>query len=161
MAEAVESALASGGVIILITAAGGAFGAMLKTAQLGEAIQNTVGASAVSGYALLFFAFGIASLIKFAQGSSTAAMIVASGMIAAMIGPHSLSCHPVYLAMAIGSGSLVGSWMNDSGFWIFSKMGGIEEMQSLRSWSVVMAVVGVTAMAVTVTLAALLPMVPK
>ncbi|QNN21368.1 gluconate permease [Planctomycetales bacterium ZRK34] len=160
MAESIESALAAGGVIILITAAGGAFGAMLKAAGLGEAVQQTFGDTATSGLGLLFFAFGMASLIKIAQGSSTAATIVASGMIAAMIGPDSLTCHPVYLALAIGSGSLVGSWMNDSGFWIFTKMGGINEVQALRSWSVLLALIGIVAMAGTVTLAIVLPMGP-
>lgn len=158
MAESIESALAAGGVIILITAAGGAFGGMLQAAKIDDAMQHYFGATATGGLGLLFFAFGMASVIKIAQGSSTAAMIVASGMIAAMIGPDSLSCHPVYLALAIGSGSLVGSWMNDSGFWIFTKMGGLDEVAALRSWSVLLALVGVAAMAATVTLAIVLPM---
>ncbi|MBI1370088.1 MAG: gluconate permease [Planctomycetes bacterium] len=159
LAHTIEAALMSGGVIILITAAGGAFGAMLKAAQLGEAVEHAFGKTATAGIPLLLFAFGIASLIKFAQGSSTAAMIITSGMIAAMITPGSLTFHPVYLALAIGSGSLVGSWMNDSGFWIYSKMGGLTELESLKSWTPLLAICGLTSGIVTIILAFVYPMV--
>ena len=70
-------------------------------------------------------------------------------------------CHitpVVYLALTIGAGSLVGSWMNDSGFWIYCKMGALTEREALRSWTVLLIVLGVTAMVVTVLFAALLPM---
>jgi GntP family gluconate:H+ symporter len=158
MAASIEHALMSGGVIILITAAGGAFGGMLKEAQLGDAIRQMFGDSAASGLPLLFLAFGVASLIKFAQGSSTSAMIVTSGMIAAMLTPSALTVNPVYLALSIGSGSLVGSWMNDSGFWIFTKMGVLTEVESLKSWTPLLAIIGITSMITTVILAMLLPM---
>ncbi len=149
----------SGGVIILITAAGGAFGAMLKEAQLAPAIQQLFGQSVAGGLGMLIMAFCLASLIKFAQGSSTAAMIVTAGMFSAMLPESSLGFHPVYLATSIGSGALVGSWMNDSGFWIFSRMGGLSEWDTLRTWSVLLAVIGLVSMAMTLLLAILLPMV--
>ena len=69
----VERALMSGGLIILITSAGGAFGAMLQAAQIGPAIQALFGESQSAGALLLFLGFAIASLLKFAQGSSTVA----------------------------------------------------------------------------------------
>jgi hypothetical protein len=81
-----------------------------------------------------------------------------AGTMAAMIDPATLSFNVVHLALAFGAGSLVGSWMNDSGFWIYCKMGGITEREALRSWTVLLIVVGVTAMAVNLLLAALLPM---
>ncbi len=89
----------------------------------------------LAGSSLLVLAFAVSSVIKFAQGSSTTAMIVTSGMIVAMIDPTKLTFHPAYLVAAIGGGSLVGSWMNDSGFWIYAKMGGLTEVQTLRSWT--------------------------
>jgi GntP family gluconate:H+ symporter len=109
---------------------------------------------------ILVLAFALASMLKFAQGSSTVAMIAASSMVAAMIDPNVLGFHPVYLATAVGSGSLVGSWMNDSGFWIFCKMGGLTEAESLKSWTPLLAVCGISAMLVTLILAILLPMAP-
>lgn len=158
-ARMIEGALMSAGIIILITAGGGAFGAMLRAAQIGPAIHDLfAGRPLGADLTLLVLAFFISSLLKFAQGSSTVAMITAAGMIAAMIDPATLSFNVVYLALAIGAGSLVGSWMNDSGFWIYCKMGVITEREALRSWTVLLVVLGVTAMAVTMVLAALLPM---
>jgi gluconate transporter len=161
-AKMVEGALMSAGIIVLITAAGGAFGAMLRAAQIGPAIQGLVGyESGGSDLPLLFLAFFVSSLLKFAQGSSTVAMITTAGMMAAMVDPASLSFNPVYLALAIGSGSLVGSWMNDSGFWIYTRMGGLTEVESLRTWTVLLALLGSTAMLVNVLLAAVLPLQPQ
>jgi GntP family gluconate:H+ symporter len=162
----VETALMSGGIIILITAAGGAFGATLRAAGLGDAIRRLAesqvaggGAPALlSGLPLLGLAVGVASLIKFAQGSSTTAMIVTSGMIVAMIEPTQLTFNAAYLVAAIGAGSLVGSWMNDSGFWIYAKMGGLTEVQTLKSWTPTLAIVGTVAFILTVILAAVMPL---
>jgi GntP family gluconate:H+ symporter len=159
MAELVESSLMSAGIIILIPAAGGAFGATLQAAQIGPAIQEMFATDTPgSGLLYLFLAFGVASVMKIAQGSSTVAMITTAGMLAAMIDGADLPFHRVYIATAIGSGSLVVSWMNDSGFWIFSKMGGASEVETLKSWTPVLVVVGATAMVMTVILAFVLPM---
>ncbi len=159
IAHLIEQSLMSGGIIILITAGGGAFGAMLKEAQIGPAIQEMfAGTSQNSGMVMLALGFGIASLLKFAQGSSTVAMITASAMLAAMVTPGSLGFHTVYLGTAIGSGALVGSWMNDSGFWIFSKMGGLTEIETLKSWSPLLAVLGITGVIVSFILALILPL---
>jgi GntP family gluconate:H+ symporter len=97
--------------------------------------------------------------MKVAQGSSTVAMITTSAMLAAMIGDGAaLPFHVVYVATAIGSGALVGSWMNDSGFWVVSRMSGLTEVETLRSWTPLLAVVGVTSMVVTVLMALVLPL---
>jgi GntP family gluconate:H+ symporter len=157
-AAMVETGLMSGGIIILITAAGGAFGAMLQAAEIGPAIETIFADERGAGLTFLLLGFGVASLMKLAQGSSTVAMITAAGMMAAMVESASLPFHTVYIATAIAGGSLVGSWMNDSGFWIFTKMGGLTETESLRSWTPLLALLGVTAMAVTIVLALLLPL---
>ena len=160
LGKLIEQSLMSGGLIILITAAGGAFGAMLKEAQIGPAIQGLFSdASQTSGLAMLLLGFGIASLLKFAQGSSTVAMITASAMMAAMVTPDGLGFHIVYLGAAIGSGALVGSWMNDSGFWIYAKMGGLTETETLRSWTPLLAILGLTGGVVTMILAWLFPLI--
>ncbi|MEP6618191.1 MAG: SLC13 family permease [bacterium] len=159
MSQLVESALMGAGVVILIVSAGGAFGAMLQAAQIGPAIQRVfAGRTESPGLAVLFLAFGITVVVKFAQGSSTVAMITAAGMIAAMIKGITLPFHPVYIGTAISAGSLVGSWMNDAGFWVFSKIGGVTELETLRSWTPLSAIVGITSMTTTVILASLLPL---
>jgi len=157
----VESALMSGGVIILITAGGGAFGKMLTVAQIGPAIQAQFSNSdgSTTGLSFLFLGFGIAALLKIAQGSSTVAMITTSAMLATMnVNTELLGFDPVYLATSIGAGSLIGSWMNDSGFWIFCKMSGLTEAEALKSWTPLLTVLGFTSLGTTVLLSIVWPM---
>ena len=157
--EMLESSLMSGGLIILITAAGGAFGAMLGAANIGPAIEKIFPTSTEgAGVGLLVLAFGISALLKVAQGSTTVAVITASGMIAAMTDGMTLGFHPVYIATAIGGGGLVGSWMNDSGFWIFSKMSGLTEAEALKSWTPLLCVLGVTSFVMSIVLSLILPL---
>jgi GntP family gluconate:H+ symporter len=159
VSKAIEEALMSGGLIILITAAGGAFGAMLKAAEIGPAIAGMFSTdSNAGGIGLLFLGFLISALLKVAQGSTTVAVITASSMIAAMIVDVELSFNPVYIATAIGGGGLIGSWMNDSGFWIFSKMGGITEVEALKSWTPLLCILGGVAFLMSVILSIVLPL---
>ncbi len=156
-----ETALANGGIIILITAAGGAFGAMLREAGLKELIEPWIRSdlSGGVGFTLLTAGFLVAALMKTAQGSTTVSLITTSALFAGMgVTPEWLGCHPVYLATSIGAGSMVGSWMNDSAFWIFSRMGGLTEIETVRSWTVVLALVGVVGFLVTLVYAWALPM---
>src|SRR5256885_4763959 len=86
-------------------------------------------------------------------------MIPTAAMLAAMLPANGrLPFHAVYVATAIASGSLVGTWMNDSGFWLFSKMGGVSELETLKSWTPVLAAVGRTSMVTTLVLARLVPL---
>jgi GntP family gluconate:H+ symporter len=154
LAKVVEVSLMSGGVIILITAAGGAFGEMLKAAQIENLFKQQT-----TGLMLLVFGAFIAAVMKIAQGSTTVAMITSSAMIATMVtSTKTLGYHPVYLATAIGGGSMIGSWMNDSGFWIFVKMTGLTEAEGLKSWTPLLAIVGFAGVVVSFLLAVILPM---
>ncbi len=161
VSQLLEQSLMDAGPIILITAAGGAFGAMLKEANVAEAIQTVASGDAqpVTGIALLWLAFSITSMLKIAQGSTTVAMITASGMLAAMTADMSLAYDKVYLASAIGCGSMVGVWMNDSGFWIFARMGGLTPREAMKTWSPMLALAGIAGMLFTVMLAELVPLV--
>ena len=167
LSKIVETSLMSGGVIILITSGGGAFGAMLQQAQVGPAIQNMFvsdpGAT-IAGTKLLFMGFFVAFLLKFAQGSSTVSMITTSAMMASLIiSPETkelapIGFHPVYLAAAIGFGAQCGNWMNDSGFWIFAKMSGLTEVETLKTWTVTVSLLAVVGLLVTVAFAKILPL---
>ena len=55
-----------------------------------------------------------------------------------------LGFHPVYIGLAIASGSLVGSWMNDSGFWVYKQMSGFTEAEALKTWTPLLAILGTT-----------------
>lgn len=156
---AVETALLSGGLVILITAAGGAFGAMLKVTNIAADIKTLFQDSNTVGMTSLFLAFGMAALLKVAQGSSTTAMITVSGMMASFgLTEADLGFNLVYICTAIGAGSLIGSWMNDSGFWIVAKMSGLTETEALRTWTPLLVVLGTVSLGMTILLSYLLPL---
>ncbi len=162
LSKMIETSLMSAGVIILITSAGGAFGAMLKEAQIGPAIQSLSvgGATQLGGLKLMLMGFFVAFLIKFAQGSSTVSMMTTSAMMATLIPPMDvLGYHPVYIACAIGFGAQCGNWMNDSGFWIFAKMGGLTEVETLKTWTVTVSSTAVIGLIFVMLFATILPLI--
>ncbi len=158
LGDDVEESLMSGGVIILITAAGGAFGAMLQETNISTTIRELFSGTGASGISLLILGWAIAAVLKIAQGSSTVAMIIGAGMMSAIIGDGKPDFNLVYAATAVGSGSLFGSWMNDSGFWVFTKMGGLTEGESLRSWTPLLAVLSIVGLISTIVFSQLLPL---
>ena len=155
IAPSMERALASGGLIILITAAGGAFGGMLVRSGIGDEISGTAQSL---GLPALGLAFVLPALLKLAQGSGTVAIITASSILAPLAA-EGLPFHPVYLACMIGSGSKLGSWMNDSGFWVYAKMSGLTETETLQTWSSLLTVMGCSGAVIVVTLSTLFPLV--
>lgn len=157
LGEQTERPLELAGLIILITSAGGAFGAMIKGTGIGEMIEQM----AADGFSinLIIVSWLMAVVMKFAQGSGTVSIITTAGIMAAIIGTGAeLPYHPVYIFLAIGYGSMVGSWMNDSGFWIVGKLSGMTEKETLKSWTVLLAVLGITGGLQVLILSYLLPM---
>ena len=151
IAEAVTEA----GGIILVIAAGGALGGALRQAGLA---QLSTGLATGAGIAVIPIAWLVTAIIRMAQGSATVAMITAAGVMGPIVLDGSLACHPVYVAVAIGCGSKIGMWMNDSGFWVISRMSGMSETQTLRSASVMVLVEGTVGLAATLALALAWPM---
>ena len=155
LAKPVETAFASGGLIILITAAGGSFGGMLVRAEVGKTLGDL---AQEFGIPFLLLSFLLGTLIKIAQGSGTVTMITVSSIMAPLIVASPPPFHPVYVACAIGSGSLVGSWMNDSGFWVYKQMSGFTEMEGLKTWTPLLAVMGVAGYVLTQVFAIIVPL---
>ncbi len=135
--EAAAKPLEIGGIIILITSAGGAFGAMIKHSGIGEAISQVT-----EGFNISFILLGwmIAAVMKIAQGSGTVSMITASAIMAAIIGKTDLPYHPIYVLLSVGFGSLFISWMNDSGFWVVVRMSGFTEKEGIKTWTTLLAI---------------------
>jgi GntP family gluconate:H+ symporter len=146
---------ATAGVIILISSAGGAFGFMLKNAGVGEAIKAVAEGRNLS---LVLLAWTVSAVIRVAQGSATVAMITTSSMIYPMMSEAgSLPYHPLYIFLAIGFGSKMLSWMNDSGFWTVSKLSGFTEQETLQSWTLIVSTVSVTGLVLTLLCSTFLP----
>jgi GntP family gluconate:H+ symporter len=156
LAAAVQTALAGAGVIILITSAGGAFGGVLQQTGIATRIQDLAAAYQIAALPLAFF---VTALVRTAQGSATVAMITAVGILGGMGDPAQLGFHPLYLALAIGCGSKPFPWMNDSGFWIISRMSGMTETETLRNFSVMISLMGLAGLVILMIAARLLPLV--
>jgi GntP family gluconate:H+ symporter len=69
-----------------------------------------------------------------------------------------LAYHPVYVAVAIAGGALVGSWMNDSGFWIYKQMAGFTELEALKTWTPLVTLLGTVAFLAAVAGSLLVPL---
>lgn len=147
-----QAALASGGVIILITAAGGAFGQVLRETGVAGLIADL---PRLSPAMVCVMAFLITTAVRTAQGSATVAMITAVGILSGVARGGDLGFHPLYLALAIGCGSKPIAWMNDSGFWVITRMSGMTEGEGLKyvtPMTTGMGIVGIILVAVSVTL---------
>ena len=156
LADAVGASLASGGIIILITSAGGAFGKTLQATGVATLIQDL---SVTSPAMIITMAWLITAAIRTAQGSATVAMMTAVGILGGLAQSGTLPFHPVYLALAIGCGSKPIAWMNDSGFWVITRMSGMTEGEGLKYITPMTTLMGVVGLVVTIAGAILFPMV--
>ena len=118
--------------ILLIIGAGGGFKQMLVQTGIADSIGKAAHGSHLS---LLLLAWLVAVAIRLATGSATVATVTAAGIIApvAATSPH---VSAPLLALAIGSGSLFFSHVNDAGFWLVKEFFGMDVKQTLASWSV-------------------------
>jgi len=152
--EMIGPPLATAGVIILITSAGGAFGLMLKNAGVGEAVKQAAAGHNVN---LVLLAWTVAAVIRIAQGSATVAMLTTAAMVYPLMTGGALPHHPIYIFLAIGFGAMICSWMNDSGFWVVGKLSGFTEKETLKSWTIVVTVNSVVGLLATLVLSLVLP----
>lgn len=152
----VQAALLSGGSILLITAAGGAFGGMLQQTGISSRI-----AGLTQGYqmALIPMAFLIAAIIRTAQGSATVALITTSGILAGLAGGGHLPYHHLYLGLAVGCGSKLVPWMNDAGFWIVCKMSNLTEREAMKTFAPLNVIMGTVGLIFILIAAKLFPLI--
>ncbi len=147
-------ALELAGAMILITSAGGAFGGMLKNAGIGEAISRAASGHQIN---LILLAWTVGVVLKFAQGSATVSVLTTAGMMYGIMQTTVLPYHPMYIFVAIGFGALGISWMNDSGFWVIGRLSGMNERETLRTWTAVAFFMCTVGLFETLILSKLLP----
>lgn len=158
LATHVQTALSDAGSIILITAAGGALGEVIRQTGIAGVLVDAMPAQR-SGVLVLCVAFFITVLIRFVQGSATVAMITSVAIVGPMATSMTLPFHPVYLFLAIGCGSKPLPWMNDSGFWVISRLSGMTPSETVKSFSATLTVMGFVGFVATLMGATLWPMV--
>jgi GntP family gluconate:H+ symporter len=136
-------AVADAAPIIVITAAGGAFGKVLQSADIGtllEAHMETIGLG-------VLMPFLIAAILKTAQGSSTVAIITTASLMAPFLSALGLDGDTgrALAVVAIGAGSMVVSHANDSYFWVVTQFSGMDVRTGYRLQTVGTLVTGVAA----------------
>lgn len=156
VSDLLAPALETAGVIILITSAGGAFGLMLQNAGVGESIEGLARGRNLN---LILLAWTVSSVIRIAQGSATVAMLTTAAMVYPLMTSSALPYHPIYIFAAIGFGAMILSWMNDSGFWVVSRLSGFTEKETLKTWTVVLTVNSVAGLIVCLIFSKILPCV--
>lgn len=135
-------ALEPAGIIILVTGAGGVFKQVLIDSGVGDVLGDMMGDSALPPIVLAFL---IAAAVRVAQGSATVAMVTAAGLITPLLEMVGMSGPALGLiVIAIASGATVLSHVNDSGFWLVNRYFGMDVKDTLKSWTVMETIIGLT-----------------
>ena len=124
--------LASAGMIIFVTGAGGSLGQILKDSGTGAFIAEQLAAASIP---IILLPFTISTLVRFVQGSGTVAMVTAAGICAPIV--HAAGASPLLGAFACCIGACFFSYFNDSYFWVVNNLMGITETkEQIQVWSI-------------------------
>jgi len=147
--EATEKA---GGILVII-GMGGAFGAILTAAKIGEHFSHAIALGSMG----IFFPFLLASVLKTAQGSSTVAIITAASIVLPLLPTLGLDTEngKLLCVLAMGAGSMMISHANDAYFWVIAKFSGLEMKTMLRVYSTATIFMGVITLAMVYILSLL------
>ena len=133
LGDVTSKSLKTAGIVLMITGAGGSFGAIIQATGIGKVLTSGIGGEGDSTMLILAIAFGIGVIFRVAQGSGTVASITAMTIMADVAG--SLSCHPVYLAIAaLAGGNFIGH-VNDSGFWVVTNLSGFSVTGGFKTYT--------------------------
>lgn len=128
-----EKGVESAGIILLVTGAGGALGAVLRDSGTGQSIGEWA-----SGLPLpaVLIPFVIATIVRAIQGSGTVSIITAAS-ISAPIMADMPGVTMVLAAQAACLGSMFFGYFNDSLFWVVNRMLGVKNAaHQMLTWSV-------------------------
>jgi GntP family gluconate:H+ symporter len=148
----VTSGLKEAGIIILITGAGGAFGAILRATGVGDIIGSSFSNMQIG----LLLPFIIAAVLKSAQGSSTVSIITTAAIIAPILESFGLdsSLGRALTVISIGAGAMTVSHLNDSFFWVVAQFTEMDTATALKSQSVSTLFQGLTGIIIVLIIGA-------
>lgn len=151
--QMVSKALEPVGLILLVTGAGGVLSRVLVETGVGQALAEQLAASRLP---LVILAFSMALAVRVAQGSATVSMVTAAGLIAPIVQNGSYA-QPMLalLTLAIAAGATAFSHVNDSGFWLVSRYLDLSEADTLRVWTVLETILGVSGLVMVLLLSLL------
>lgn len=147
----IGEALKEAAPILLITGAGGAFGTVIKNSGVADQLQQMDLGALANGAWFLLVPFLIAAALKTAQGSSTAALVITSSLIAPMLPTLGIEgALPLALVvMAVGAGAMAVSHVNDSYFWVVTQFSGMKVTDAYKAQTMATLLQGVTTIVVT------------
>jgi Gnt-I system high-affinity gluconate transporter len=147
----VSDAIAGIAMILLIITAGGVFKQVLQDSGTGTYI-----ASFSSKWQMppLIFGWIITALLRVMIGSATVAGITAAGIVSPLVAAGTVS--PELMVLAVGSGSVFGSHINDSGFWMYKEFFRLTLKQTFLSWTVMETLISIIGLAGVLVLNAIL-----
>jgi len=137
----IAQAMKDSAIILIITAAGGSLGNVIKEIKVGDYLGQTL-----SGLNLgIFLPFIIAAAIKTAQGSSTVSLLTTSALMLPLLPSLGLTSDiaKTLVVMAIGAGAMTVSHANDSYFWVVSQFGGIDVKTAYKTQTVATLIMGI------------------
>ena len=141
--KTLDSALGPVCSVILITGAGGMFGAVLRASGIGDALSEVLDGI---GLPVIVAGFVIALVLRVAQGSATVALITAAGLIEPAVSAAGLNgVELAAVVLAVAAGSVCLSHVNDSGFWLVGRFFGMDVKTTLKTWTVMETTIGVMA----------------
>ena len=141
LSELSSSSLRPVGMILLVVGSGAFFGAVLAATGVGKAVATSL---SEAGLPLIVSAYVIACGMRIAQGSATVAIVTTGGILAPALTSGQYSQPQLaLLVMAISSGSIIASHVNDGGFWIISKYFNMSVKDTLKTWTVLETVLSV------------------
>ena len=126
-------------MMLLIIGGGGAFKQVLVDSGVDKYIASLMQGSTLSP---ILLAWSIAAALRLALGSATVAAITAGGIAAPLIATTGAS--PELMVIAVGSGSVIFSHVNDPGFWLFKEYFNLSIGETIRSWSVLETIISVS-----------------
>lgn len=143
--------------ILLIVGGGGALRGVLVTSGFSDHVAKMFSANgSMSPIMIILFAWAVTAVLRVSVGSATVAGMTAAGIMVSIVASQSNPMMAVLVALAIGSGSLVASHVNDAGFWIFQEFFDISIKQTFQIWTVLETVISITGLLVIIAMTMLL-----
>ncbi|MGO2095651.1 MAG: GntP family permease [Candidatus Microbacterium stercoravium] len=139
--------------VILITGAGGMFGGVLRASGIGDALADTL---SDLGLPIIVAAYVVAVLLRLAQGSATVALVTTAGLMAPAVTAGDFGAIDIAaITLATAAGSVFGSHVNDSGFWLVGRLMNMDVKTTLKVWTVQQAIESVVGFAIVLVIYAI------
>ena len=154
--DSANKAVRAAGVVLLITGAGGALGAVIDAAGIDETIASSVAALGGNYLLAMLACYGVGVAFRVAVGSGTVASITTLTIMASVA--PAVGVHPVWITMACLAGALTLGHINDSGFWVTAKLPGFSLTGGLKTYTLAQSIAGFFVLILALVGATVVPM---